>query len=480
MKKVFTLAMILLFISFSIFGCKWIAKAPVKKPQKAVQKPSEKVLKVWSFTNEAKTMTIAFKEKHPDVKIEYTMIPMTEGEYQLKLKSAMQSGNVPDVVALEASFVREFIESPYLADLSDLKSEAQKLSTYQFTIDVATDQNGVIKGYSFQATPGVMYYRRSLAKAYFGTDDPTFMQSKLSNMEKLKDAARIIKQKSNGNTYTIASIRDLGNPYFANRSKPWIVNNKLYIDPKIYELFDISKTFRQNGYEARTGQWNENWFSGMNDSLADAKGNVKKIFAYFLPTWGLSYVLQPNSKPAKKTNKTLGNNTFGDWAAIPGPMPYFWGGTWFAVPKDAANKAMGKEFVKFATLSYEHLKKWALGYYTNEYLRKIDPSVEKEISQPAGDFVSSKKVVDEITPKFENTQAAKFLGGQNPYVVFSQAAQKVNLAQGIKNLQGTDDVIQRVIWDPLEDYASGKISRDEAIKRFKEGVKNALPEVDVK
>ena len=54
---------------------------------------------------------------------------------------------------------------------------------------------------------------------------------------------------------------------------------------------EIAKLFRDEGYEAQAGQWQEGWFAGMNDSLVDAEGNAKQVFSYFLPTWGLPYVL---------------------------------------------------------------------------------------------------------------------------------------------------------------------------------------------
>lgn len=36
-------------------------------------------LNVWSFTNEIRTMAIAFEGVHPNVDVVYTMIPMTNG-----------------------------------------------------------------------------------------------------------------------------------------------------------------------------------------------------------------------------------------------------------------------------------------------------------------------------------------------------------------------------------------------------------------
>ena len=56
-------------------------------------------------------MAIAFEAKHPDVDVVYTMIPMTDGEYQTKIKAAVRTADSPDVVALEAAFVKECVEA---------------------------------------------------------------------------------------------------------------------------------------------------------------------------------------------------------------------------------------------------------------------------------------------------------------------------------------------------------------------------------
>ena len=39
-------------------------------------------------------MAIAYEGKHPDVDVKYTMIPMTNGEYQTKLKAALGTADV--------------------------------------------------------------------------------------------------------------------------------------------------------------------------------------------------------------------------------------------------------------------------------------------------------------------------------------------------------------------------------------------------
>jgi ABC-type glycerol-3-phosphate transport system substrate-binding protein len=142
MKKTMALILACLMLVSLFTGC--TKATPVQSPEaNSSSDPSTEetkfsgTLKLWSFTDEVKTLALAFEEKYPDVKVEYTMIPMTSGEFQTKLKSALQTGEVPDVVSLEAAFVREYIESDFLADVSDLLPLAKELGTYQFTIDIA-------------------------------------------------------------------------------------------------------------------------------------------------------------------------------------------------------------------------------------------------------------------------------------------------------------------------------------------------------
>ena len=205
--------------------------------QPAAEAPAAEttVLKVWSFTNEINTMAVAYEGLHPDVDIQYTMIPMTAGEYQTKLKAALGTADAPDIIALEAAFVKELVESDVLADLSDLLSDAEAAKTYPFVIDVGT-HDGVTKAYAYQATPGALFYRRSLAKEYFGTDDPEEVQALLSDLDKFTEAAAVIKEKSGGDTYMVGSSGDFQNPFFANREQPWIVDDTL-------SLADINVTY---------------------------------------------------------------------------------------------------------------------------------------------------------------------------------------------------------------------------------------------
>lgn len=121
------------------------------------------VIEVWSFTNELEQMLDLYKTTHPDVKVKFTLVPTDV--YASKLKNAIQSGNAPDVFAIEEAFVRSFVEEPgVMADLEDLKPDLEEMEVLDYTLDVGTDFEGSLRAVSWQAAPGAMFYRRSLAK----------------------------------------------------------------------------------------------------------------------------------------------------------------------------------------------------------------------------------------------------------------------------------------------------------------------------
>ena len=112
-----------------------------------------------------------------------------------------------------------------------------------------------------------------------------------------------MKQKSNGDCYIVSSTGDMFKPYSAGRASPWVVDDKLVIDQKMYDYMDMCKILHDKGYEGRVGQWSEGWFAGMKGVFKDESGKNKEIFSYFLPTWGLHYVLKTNAPESA-----------GDWA----------------------------------------------------------------------------------------------------------------------------------------------------------------------
>jgi ABC-type glycerol-3-phosphate transport system substrate-binding protein len=463
MKKLLSVSALLLVLVFALTACRGDESAGGIREDGTLYG----TLRIWSFTNEAQIIATAFKGLHPDVEIDFQMVSMDGGQYQEWVSTALAVGgsDVPDIVLMEADFVRAFVlEEGMLADITHLNRYAAGLETIPFTIQAGTDNAGVIRAFSYQAAPGAMFFRRSMAIRYFGTDDPDQLQHHFRDMDTFVESARHMRDMSGGSTRIVSGPTEVLRAFLPNRQQPWVVNNRLHIDPLMYQYLDMAYILRNEGLDAEIGQWWDEWFDSMRDQLTDAAGNPIHVFSYFVPTWGLPFVILPNA----------GEYTEGDWGIIPGPLPYQWGGTWLAVTAQANNPDVAQEFVRFAALDETHLTNWATGVYTNEFLRAIDPSVPAGLAQGAGDLVSSARLIRELAHLQYNTPSSNFIGGQNPYTIFGEAAMAVSF--GLQ--QGTDASIQNAFDDAVGLYITGEATRAEALESFRNDVGIAVPGLD--
>jgi len=382
-------------------------------------------LRVLSFTDEmSMIVNNYYKRSHTGVSVDYIQIP--SDYFQSRLDPALTSGQgVPDIITLESAFVRKYVESGYLLDITDIY-EANKSKLLAFPVEVGTFK-GKVYALSWQACPGAMFYRRSLAKRYLGTDDPRTVQTYFANFNKFLETAQLLKQKSNGSCVVVSSLGDLRNSFLSARKDPWLVNGKLVIDPVMEQYMDICKTMHDNLLEGRVGQWSEGWFAGMRDELRDEYGWRVEVFSYFLPTWGLHYVLKTNAP-----------GTSGDWAMIQGPSAYRWGGTWIGAYKGVRNVAAVKEFIRYVTTDDAFLEAWA---------------------KDTGDMVSNINVINKI----RNNYNEPYLGGQNQYAAFAEIAKSVNG----KLDQATDEAIEELFFEEVYAFLNGEKSKNRALLDFK-------------
>ena len=415
MKKMFFCVALIAMVTFSAYD----------------QRNADRLV-VWSFSDEIENMmTMHNVETTLGMRIDYSLTPTDQ--FSDRLTPALRAGRwmAPDVFALEAAFVRMYIESGLLLDLTDLYNGVRG-KILRYTVEVAT-HNGRVYGMSWQATPGAMFFRRSLARQYLGTDDPVAVQAYFSNWDRFFETARRIGGASNGRTVAVSSMGDLFHPFRGARTQPWVVNGRLHIDPAMIQYMRTARYLRQNGLEGRVEQWSEGWFDGMRGNLSDARGRLN-VFAYFLPTWGLHFVLAQNAP-----------GTSGDWAMIPGPAPWFWGGTWLAAYRGTRHPEAARNFIRLLTTNETNLERWALG---------------------TGDLLSHTVVVDRIKDGF----SMPFLGGQNHYAAFAEMAMHI---YG-RLIQGTDEAINTLFMGAITQYANGEATMEQALAWFREQIRDQL------
>jgi ABC-type glycerol-3-phosphate transport system substrate-binding protein len=417
-----------------------VADKPVSMKAKTPEEFTGKLV-IWSFTDELGNMVPYFEEVYPNVEIEYVNIPNQDQVYLNKVNQTLRSrSDIPDVFTGEIAFLKQFLDAGYYEDLSQAPYNAENLSgdLIKYALDLGRGKDGTIRAMTWQATPGALFYRRSIAKEVLGTDDPAEVSKYTNTLEGFYKLGEMVKAKYKGDKTLIAGYTDMAEFIFNMRDTPWIVDDKLVIDEDMITYMETSKKMRANGIESGAGTWSPPWFS----SMADAS-----VMCYILPTWGLHYVLKPNAEP--EANKGEAEWT-GDWGMAEPPAPYSWGGTWVGINTMSKQKELGWEFVKYITTNEDFLKAWAA---------------------KTGDFLGNKKVVNEI----KNDFAEGFLGGQNHYLYFAEQAENVDVSRiGPWDLQIND-----AFGDATELYVNGEKTLDEAIAGFKAAVKEILPDVSV-
>lgn len=411
-------------------------------------------INLWSFTDEVPGMVDKFLAAHPDFgyDVSTTIIATTDGAYQPALDQALASGgaDAPDMYCAEAAFILKYSQgdaASYAAPYKDLGIDIDKAISdgqiAQYSVDIGTNPSGDVVALGYQATGGCFIYRRSIAQDVFGTDDPATISDAIGggsgSWDKFFEAAETLKGKGYG---IVSGDGDLWHAVENSSDKGWIVDGKLYIDPKREAFMDLSKKLKDNDYHNDTSDWQDAWF-------ADMKGEgSKEIFGFFGPAWLINYTIAPNCGGA-----AVGEGTYGDWAVCDPPIGFFWGGTWILANKDSDKKEAVGQIIEWITLdtSEDGLQyKWANGTLNGEGGTK--------------DTVASNTVMGKSNGSLD------FLGGQDMFEYFVPANEYANGT----NLTQYDETINSYWRDAVRTYTSGEKSKDEAIEGFKQNIKDNL------
>jgi multiple sugar transport system substrate-binding protein len=399
----------------------------------------KQVLNIWTFTDEWIKPSKAFEKMH-NCKINLTIIP--SNDYLVKTTAPLASGvGAPDIFAVECSFAKNFTNEGFFQNLSEPPFNAEKLKDQYtpYVFDLGCDDSGNVVALSNQIAPGGLFYRRSIAKKVFGTDDPKEIAKHFSTMEKLFESAKIIKEKGYKFVPGWKDIYFLINP----QQLPWVdKENNLLLPQSKLDYFEEAKTLRDNGYTAKIEEWSPPWFACMYGSIKDADtGKDVEVFGYVLPAWGLSYLLKRSSPNPPAEGEHPVNPTSGDWAVTSGPSPFFSGGTWVGIYHSSKNKDLAWEYVKYIA-------------YKSKYLSDFYKS-----SEDIPSFINYQK-------EFEKDCSDPFLDGQNYMKFFVEESKNIKASKVTKYDQDIDFFFKSAVGS----YVNGIKTKEEAVKEFKASV----------
>ena len=428
MKKFLTLLLALAMV-LSLAACGTDAPAPggSDSPSASADPASlSGTLEVWSSGEELGRFVEGFNELYPDVTVNITVVP--NADFLAKLTPTLASGQgVPDIFTGESDYVKYLVDSGYWDDLETDPYNADTSDVWDYVVSVGTDDGGILRALSFQASPGSVMYRRDMARDVLGTDDPDEVAAMLTDEAAMLEVAAKLKESG---IKMFASWQDIFNMEFSNRAEPWVVDGKLIIDESMLSFMDTAKTITDNGYDLGVDPWAPEWTAAVDSA---------DTFCYVLPSWGYQSVVKPGAV-----------ETAGEWAMCQGPIPYVKGGTWLGIYKDSPNKALAWAFLSYCCLNSE-----AQQAYATEY----------------GEYVSLKSA-DEVLAEGPGEEV---LGGQNPFAFYN--AQMELLPADL--MTAYDGTINNAFLSATKNYATGAMTKDEAVAQFKADVANAYPELTI-
>ena len=336
-----------------------------------------------------------------------------------------------DLFLAEADYIQKYTGSDFTQDVTKL-GVTDFSNTYAYTVQCASDANGVVKGVSFQCCPAALIYRRSIAQDVLGTDDPAEVQKALSDWTKFNEVAAKAKEKG---YYMTASESATYRVFSNNVTEPWVdADNNLQIPEAMKTWMQQAKDFTDKGYTQTCDIWSD-------ECTAQMFGDGK-VMCYFGPAWYYNFSMG-NAQDAEK-------GCYGDWAICEGPQAHFWGGTWLLAPTGTDNPTMVADIMNLFINDEETCSKL----------------VSDDMQFSNNQAVNAKFASD---PNFGNA----FLGGQNDTAIYVELAKNIVF----ENHTIYDQLINEDMQKCWREYCDGDVSEEQAMANFYAMVSESYPTI---
>ena len=337
-----------------------------------------------------------------------------------------------DIFLVEADYALKYVDTELTMPVADLGiTEADLANQYQYTKDIVTDSNGVLKGVSWQGCPGAMFYSRDVAKEVFGTDDPAEVQKYVADWDAFNETAATLKDAG---YFIISSVNDSYRVYSNNVTSKWVEGGKINIDGNIMKWVEDSKALVDAGETNTYELWSDDWSKGFYPE--------GKVFSYFGPAWFINFSM------AADAEGSIGNA--GGWAATEGPQGFFWGGIWICAAAGTDTPALIKDIMLQMTSNEE---------------------IMKEIVVADDDFVNNKPAMEAMAA--DAGYSSKILGGQNPLDMYCAGVEGLDLS----NLPVYDQGCNEEFQNAMKNYFDGNTDLDGALELFYKAVVEKYPEL---
>lgn len=445
-KKIIKITSLMTLCSVLLAGCGMTTNTDTENSTAAMNEGG--VVNIYCWNDEFKGIYEKYAAdiaKQHGVDVNFVIITSDNNAYQTNLDEALADQDEAidddkvDLFMIEADYAGKYVKSDVSLDVKkDIGLTDDDMSAqYQYTKDIVSD-DGKLKGTTWQATPGLFAYRRSIAKQVLGTDDPDEVQKKLGTWS---DFDNVAAQMHDAGYYMLSGYDDSYRAFSNNVSGKWVQDGKIVVDPSIQKWIDQTKDYSEKGYNNRTTLWSPQW--------SVDQGPDGNVFGFFYSTWGINFTLMGNSLADSNAPAEAGNGIYGDYAVCEGPQAYYWGGTWICAAKGTDNVPFIHDLM---------------------YRLTCEADTMKQITLDTQDYTNNQTAMEEIAG---SDYSSDFLGGQNHIALFAEAAKKIDMS----NICDYDKDCNEQIQKAFHPYFDGDISYDEAMEDFYNRMKALDPEL---
>ena len=434
------------------------AEAPAAEAEAAPAADGASIVNIYCWNNEFPNRMMdhypGFEANDPadstkggkigDTVINFVVTDNKDNMYQNKLDEALSAQasaadkDKVDIFLIEADYAMKYTdpEVNVAMPLDELGiTDADLSKQFQYTKDVVTDADGKIRGSSWQACSGGLIFNREIAKQVLGSDDLETVQAAVADW----DAFNATAQKMKDAGYKIiATANDTFRVYSNNVSGKWVQDGKIVVDDNVKKWADDSKALVDAGMTTTNDMWSDDWSKGFQ-----APGDV---FCYFGPAWLINFSM--GADPSKEDDGSIAHA--GGWGLVNGPQGFYWGGTWICAAQGTDNPDVVKDII--------------LNMTTND-------DIMKDIAVKDSDCVNNKDVLTALAT--DETFGNAILGGQNPYQMLSDGAEKIDLS----NLSEYDQACVEEYQNAMKNFFDGNATYDEALAQFMTAVGEKHPEL---
>ncbi len=351
----------------------------------------------------------SWRAENPGITVK--VITRQYGDHHTAMTTALSTAvGLPDIMALESSFVGRFAHGTGLEDLSAAPFEADRLRDrfVPFAFDQGMSPAGRVLAVPTDIGPGTLLFRHDLLSR-----SGVSVENLTRSWDDFVEAGVTIKRHTGafllGNAQTLKDIlirRGLqpGQSLYFDRNHEVLVQS-----PRFERAFELALKVRRNGLDARVNAWSNEWAEGFK------RGQLATELS---GAWMVGQMA-----------KWVAPSTSGQWRAAQLPESTFvsYGGTFYAIPRlsDPQRKLQAWSLIRHLTL---------------------DPARQVQAFRDVDAFPALSQALDE--PFFDDP--LPFLGGQPARLIWREAARRISAVAVHKQNSFADEVVGTELDNVLE------------------------------